>query len=440
MWERGRADSDFCHVRVGLGRQRSAAAPTAPDLGPIDQLEPVGAMALRDFVRAHSVVRDVPIALALTRFSTVTVEGDEQCARALMRAMVCQLAVLHGPECLAITAIVGESAAAEWDWLKWLPHPQPPGNAGAHTVIVVDGGDASAVDRRDVTMLVRGAAAWPPCLRLDVSARRARGDRRRARGVRAAGCDDGRAGRSVCASARAVPAGSRRPCAFVTRNRLASAGAPRDGLATASGAQQTSRRDRRCDGRLASRTGPERGRRARHGPARALCRSHRCRKVGVLAYADAGTDRHPRPGDTQPHPDRLQRWCNVFGLRSRPACVCGDHQPLRRGASCRSHERRVRRRDESASGVVAVSRELLERGRLRAGAGGRCSTRAVADIAGDRRRVLRTAQPASRLRRGVRRDGPAGPVAADSPTAGDAAPRRGQAARSGLSSCRTGSA
>ena len=170
MWERGRADSDFCHVRVGLGGQRSAAAPTAPNLGPIDQLEPVGAMALRDFIRTHSVIADVPIALALTRFSTVTVEGDEQGARALMRAMVCQLAALHGPECLAITAIVGESAGAEWDWLKWLPHPQPPGNAGAHTVIVVDGGDASAVDRRNVTMLVRGAAAWPPCLRLDVSA------------------------------------------------------------------------------------------------------------------------------------------------------------------------------------------------------------------------------------------------------------------------------
>ncbi|MFZ0835690.1 MAG: type VII secretion protein EccCb [Mycobacterium sp.] len=170
MWERGRADSDFCHVRVGLGGQRSAAAPSAPDLGPIDRLEPVGAMALRDFIQAHSVIAEVPIALALRRFGTVAVEGDERCARALMRAMVCQLAVLHGPQCLAITAIAGDGAAAEWDWLKWLPHQPHAETAAAHTVVVVDGGDVSAVDRRDATILVRGAAAWPPNLRLDVSA------------------------------------------------------------------------------------------------------------------------------------------------------------------------------------------------------------------------------------------------------------------------------
>jgi len=178
MWERGQADSDFCHVRVGLGSQRSAAVPTAPDLGPIDQLEPVGAMALRDFIRAHSVVAEVPIALAFKRFSAVVVGGDAPRSRDLMRAMLCQLAVLHGPGRLAIAAVVDDAAAAEWDWLKWLPHRQHPDAGAAHTVVIVDGGDMSGlahlVNRGDVTVLACGGA-WQfegsrPCLRLDVSA------------------------------------------------------------------------------------------------------------------------------------------------------------------------------------------------------------------------------------------------------------------------------
>lgn len=164
MWERGRADSDFGHVRVGVGRQRAAAPPTAPDLGPVEQLEPVSAMALREMIRVHSVVDDVPIALALNRFGSVSVEGEPRCARDLMRAVVCQLAVLHHPRDVGVRAAVDGAAAGEWDWLKWLPHH---GHPGAHTIVVVDGGDA--VERDDVTLLTRGAIA-SASLRLDVSA------------------------------------------------------------------------------------------------------------------------------------------------------------------------------------------------------------------------------------------------------------------------------
>ena len=178
MWERGRSDSDYCHVRVGLGSQRCAAGPTVGDLGPIDRLEPVGAMALREFVRAHSVVAEVPIALALSRFSAVSVSGESHRARDLMRAMVCHLAVLHGPGCLAVTEAVSDGAATEWDWLKWLPHRRHSNSAAAHTVVVVDGGDlsgyADVVARAGVTVLARGDAVpfdlSRPSLRLDVSA------------------------------------------------------------------------------------------------------------------------------------------------------------------------------------------------------------------------------------------------------------------------------
>ncbi len=178
MWERGASDSDFCHVRVGLGSQRSAARLGPPDVGPVDELEPVGAMALRDFVRAYSTVDEVPIALALSRFGAVAVDGDKSHARDLMRAMVCQLAVLHGPELLAVVAVVDVAAAPEWDWLKWLPHHRHPDRAVAeHLVVVVDGGDVSGcgglLARGDVSSLELGCAGLREsrnCLELNVCA------------------------------------------------------------------------------------------------------------------------------------------------------------------------------------------------------------------------------------------------------------------------------
>ncbi|MER2205705.1 MAG: type VII secretion protein EccC, partial [Rhodococcus sp. (in: high G+C Gram-positive bacteria)] len=56
MWERQITDSDYCHVRVGLGTQRLATRLVPPETGPVEDLEPVAAVSLRRFVRAHSVV------------------------------------------------------------------------------------------------------------------------------------------------------------------------------------------------------------------------------------------------------------------------------------------------------------------------------------------------------------------------------------------------
>ncbi len=126
MWERDAGDSDFCHVRLGLGAQRLSTRLEAPELGPVDELDPVTSMALRRLIRNRSVVANVPIAVALRQFPVVTIGGDVALARGLLRAVACQLAVLHSPEHLRIVAVLGPGAQAEWDWLKWLPHHQHP--------------------------------------------------------------------------------------------------------------------------------------------------------------------------------------------------------------------------------------------------------------------------------------------------------------------------
>lgn len=127
MWERRSADSDFCHVRVGAGTQRLATRLVAPHLGPADQLDPLTATALRRFLQTHSTIPDVPIAIALRNSPAVTIAGNTAHARGLLRAMICQLAVLHSPARVLIVGAISETSRAHWDWLKWLPHNQHPG-------------------------------------------------------------------------------------------------------------------------------------------------------------------------------------------------------------------------------------------------------------------------------------------------------------------------
>jgi ESX secretion system protein EccC len=126
MWERRAVDSDFCHVRIGVGTQRLATRLVSPQIGPVDRRDPVTVTALRRFLQTHSTIDDAPIAIALRELAAVAVGGDSAHARGLVRAMICQLAVLHSPSLLLIIGAVSDRNRIHWDWLKWLPHNQHP--------------------------------------------------------------------------------------------------------------------------------------------------------------------------------------------------------------------------------------------------------------------------------------------------------------------------
>lgn len=206
MWERRSGDSDFCHARIGVATQRLATRLVAPETGATGRTDPVTVAALHRFIRAHCTVRGAPIAVALRGLAAVTLAGDTEMARGLLRAMLCQLAVLHGPDRLLIAAAVSVETRTHWEWLKWLPHNRHPEtvdeSGGApmvypslsavdrdravvghdalpHLVVVVDGavviGDEEilAGRRTGVTLLVVGSgcdsAAIGAGLRLRVS-------------------------------------------------------------------------------------------------------------------------------------------------------------------------------------------------------------------------------------------------------------------------------
>ncbi|MFT4042255.1 MAG: type VII secretion protein EccCa, partial [Gordonia sp. (in: high G+C Gram-positive bacteria)] len=122
MWERRPADPDFVHVRVGVGSQGLATRLMPPETGPVEDLEPVSMVALRRFVRTHSVVHRLPTAISLRGFPAINIEGVRQETRDLVRAMLVALCAFHGPDHLRVAVVTGDPAGEAWDWAKWLPH------------------------------------------------------------------------------------------------------------------------------------------------------------------------------------------------------------------------------------------------------------------------------------------------------------------------------
>ncbi|MFE7135268.1 type VII secretion protein EccCa [Streptomyces sp. NPDC057638] len=134
VWERRVGDDDFAQIRVGLGTQQLATPLVAPDTAPVDELEPLAAGAMQQFLAVHGSLDHLPMAISLRAFYHLTVSGEAESARAAARALVGQLVTLHSPEDLLVAVVAGPDSAPHWDWTKWLPHSQVAGQVdGAGT-------------------------------------------------------------------------------------------------------------------------------------------------------------------------------------------------------------------------------------------------------------------------------------------------------------------
>ena len=355
LWERRSTDADFGLLRAGTGAQRLATALIAPQTGPVDGLEPVTALALRRFLRAHAVVPDLPVALSLHGTAAIWLEaapgaGPEH-ARALARALVAQYVLWHGPTDALLAVVAPAYLAPEWEWVKWLPHAGHPrlrdavgpvrmitaraddvrqwweaelagrapgtGAAEPHLLVVVDdaAGPGSWAAVAGTTVLRVGAPPGRrPTCRRGAPARRAeravldgRGRRRRCR--RQAGRLPGRRGHGAGPPARPVPArGRRSPRRSGVGRGPARAARPRRGVGPARSPRRPSRR---CACTAAAGGGPvvRAGRGGRRGGAggagpqgvrpgrqRAARPVHRRHGIGeerAAADAGPGPGRHP---------------------------------------------------------------------------------------------------------------------------------------------------
>lgn len=146
LWERRANHGDFGEVRIGIGTHSLSQRMMPLSTKPIADLEPLSARALRRFIAVHSSVYNLPIAVFLRRLAAIRLAGDEEVARGTVRALVAQAVTLHGPDELRLAVCASPEHAADWDWVKWLPHAQHPhlqDGAGSARLFDVDAVDFS---------------------------------------------------------------------------------------------------------------------------------------------------------------------------------------------------------------------------------------------------------------------------------------------------------
>ncbi len=126
LWERRSGDVDFGEVRIGRGPQAHALDISAPEVIPLEELDPVCAKALRRFVHTYAKVPDLPLAVSLRAFARMLIDGDPDTRRGLARSIIGQCVTAHSPEYVKIAVCCSPERLPDWEWLKWLPHNHHP--------------------------------------------------------------------------------------------------------------------------------------------------------------------------------------------------------------------------------------------------------------------------------------------------------------------------
>ena len=135
LWERRRSDPDFLEVRLGRGQVPNARKLTLEiSDDPLTDRERDLEEEAETVHRRWLEVNDGPVTVDLRPARVLSLVGPPETARALARALVCQLAAFRAPDDLRVLVAHGEEAADAWEWVKWLPHarasaPAAPGAA-----------------------------------------------------------------------------------------------------------------------------------------------------------------------------------------------------------------------------------------------------------------------------------------------------------------------
>ncbi|HEX6676217.1 MAG TPA: type VII secretion protein EccCa [Actinomycetes bacterium] len=125
LWERRPGDGDFIRARLGRGPVPLACPVRLESGGPLADHDPELFAAAEALVAGARTLAGMPVAVDLRGLGVVAVGGQPDRTGALVRALLCHLAVLHAPDDLRILCYAPPGRAAEWEWLKWLPHARP---------------------------------------------------------------------------------------------------------------------------------------------------------------------------------------------------------------------------------------------------------------------------------------------------------------------------
>jgi DNA segregation ATPase FtsK/SpoIIIE, S-DNA-T family len=121
-WERRRADRDFLRVRLGAGAGRLVDVQVADRGTPMTPTDPFMLAQARAVARRFGSVPQMPLTVPLDRVGNVSIVGTRADVLAVARALIVQIAALHGPDDVAIALAHPAEALPDWSFVKWLPH------------------------------------------------------------------------------------------------------------------------------------------------------------------------------------------------------------------------------------------------------------------------------------------------------------------------------
>lgn len=116
-WERRPDHLDAWTVCIARGRV--AWDPPLATTGPGG---PTPAADVAEVLDAHRWLEDAPVALRLEPGRPVAVVGPLPIGRSLVRSILVQAVVAHGPADLRAAVLAAPERSRAWDWCAWLPH------------------------------------------------------------------------------------------------------------------------------------------------------------------------------------------------------------------------------------------------------------------------------------------------------------------------------
>lgn len=123
LWTERAESPRFLTVNAGIGRmpaRNRVVLPQSQDTLPESWEQLLGLQ------QEFATIDGVPVGVDLMLSGSLGFAGPDARTRDVARAGVFQTVARHSPSDVAIAAIVGPDARADWDWLKWLPHAGSP--------------------------------------------------------------------------------------------------------------------------------------------------------------------------------------------------------------------------------------------------------------------------------------------------------------------------
>ncbi len=122
LWERRPTHADA--FTVGLGVGRAAWSPPIETVGRSSEFAP----ECQELLDEHAALDGARL-LADLRDGPLGVIGDAELADGVLRSVIAQLCVHHGPADLSVVIVADQARLDSWRWARWLPHVRDFGDA-----------------------------------------------------------------------------------------------------------------------------------------------------------------------------------------------------------------------------------------------------------------------------------------------------------------------